>query len=137
MPLAILVPFVIVGVGLIFLAVTFWGASGIERPLDETNVPERLDKDFPDFKIAKILVSDDAKSAFATSPDSANIALVYAIGQNHLTRVLEPGSIRKLDEQDDDIVIFLNDFTLKFARCRFKDAKTRSDLREKLENLLV
>ncbi len=75
------------GVGLLVAVSWLLGARGGVR-VTKIDAADRLAFDEPDLRIAAWFVGIDEKSAAALSEDGAEIALVFALGDNFATRRL-------------------------------------------------
>lgn len=66
----------------------------------------------PDLTIDQVIVSQDGRVAAALFKAKA-VGLICIFGGHHVTRVIEPGFVRKIVETDKGIDLRLHDFTLK------------------------
>ncbi|MEO0327638.1 MAG: hypothetical protein AAF217_03475 [Pseudomonadota bacterium] len=136
MPLHILALLVIFGLAVVLLAVHIGGGTGAVRLLNDTSTKERFVLDFPNFIIEEILLSDDQTSALVFSLEREEVGLIQAIGQNHLTRMLDPGLLRKLEVTDKKLQLHLSDFTLRKAALVIADKSTRDAVQSRLKVMI-
>ncbi len=82
----------------------------------KTDALARLKLDYPAFAEQETVIAGDGKSAIVAGTDGS-IALVQAVGDRFLTRLLGPGDISALllepsgDEDNQRLRLRLNDFT--------------------------
>ncbi len=123
MPLEVLGPLVVVGIGAIVLLVHLLGWSKA-RALDEAGAVAALAADFPDAAAARVVLGDDGASALVET--SAGLGLVRAVGVGTLTRVLGPGG-GTAREREDGVAIAMADFGAPEVRVRLADAARRAE----------
>ncbi|MEM9278637.1 MAG: hypothetical protein AAGA76_08690 [Pseudomonadota bacterium] len=134
MPLYILVPMILVGLPLVIVLVYWTTRDRKSEPLYAETAKERFLRDFPNFRIKEVMISDHGNSALVFSGQGGETGLVYEIGKNHLTRLLDEHTIIKVEETKAGIDLYVNDFTLKKISLPFSDVETR---RRALNQLLL
>jgi hypothetical protein len=135
MPLTILVPLVAIGLFLVFLCVRFFGNANIAEALDERTATSRFAEDYPGFSVDRACLGDDGKTAFLFSGSDGRIGLVHTVGRHYLTRMLEPGMVRAIEQDDTGLRLSLADFTLNSVYVNVSDRSIRENLAERLGGL--
>ncbi len=123
MPLEVLGPLVVVGIGAIVLLVHLLGWSKA-RKLDAAGAVAALASDFPDAEAGRVVLGDDGASALVET--GAGLGVVRAVGVGTLTRVLGPGAA-EARELTDGVAVAMADFGAPEVRVRLADAERRAD----------
>jgi hypothetical protein len=80
-------------------------------------------------------LGDDGKTAFLFSGSDGRIGLVHTVGKHYLTRLLEPGMVRAIEQDDIGLRLSLADFTLNSVYVNVSDRSIRENLAERLGGL--
>ncbi|MGI9353413.1 MAG: hypothetical protein ACR2O3_17775 [Rhizobiaceae bacterium] len=127
MPLSVLALFVVLGVSAVVVSVYVFGDNA-GRKLDENTARKRFTRDFPGFDPQTIVISDDGYDALLVSDNDSRSGLVHRIGKNYLTRLLERGSLRKMELTGQGIDLYVNDFTLQKISFSLADENLRKQV---------
>ena len=128
MPLHILASLVVVGLALVIGAA--WLQDRTRKPvqLDEEGFRERFLRDFPNEAIDTVLISSNNRNAIVELEDRSRLGLIFAMGKNHATRLLEAGMVRKILADDGGIHLELRDFSLHSADLDYPEESARNTL---------
>ena len=133
MSLGLLVALVVVGVGLVIGVVAFSGLSRPARIDDEDAIRRRLAQDFPAAVLHDGLVTTDRGTAFFRCSDG-RVAVARALGSRFVTRLVDPGSVRKFETSDENVATLdVGDFTLPRMRLGFASPQELRRLSDWLE----
>ena len=84
----------------ILSAVWFFGTRGRTSVGDAAAVRQRLSEDHPEFEPADIALDPDGTHALASAAAGTEVILVFPIGNQVATRVLDTGGVRGIDVTD-------------------------------------
>ncbi|MEM7216241.1 MAG: hypothetical protein AAF423_11925 [Pseudomonadota bacterium] len=132
MPLYILVPMILIGLPVVIILVYWTTRDRRSDPLNPQTVEKRFTRDFAGFRSSSVIISDSGNSAFLVSKDSDEVGLLYAVGKNYLTRLLDRNAIRKIEETKSGIDLYVNDFTLGKISVPLSDIETRQSMVKRL-----
>lgn len=120
MPLELLATLVPLGIALVVLVVKFSGLSYSATLQDEKHTITQFLLDFPsEVPTGDVLISTDAKAAFLTLSNTSTIALVEAIGDRFLTRIVSPSDIKNIQMSAGQLKVHFRDFTHPHATYDF------------------
>ncbi|MFZ1814202.1 MAG: hypothetical protein WBO55_01870 [Rhizobiaceae bacterium] len=112
MPLQVLIPMIVGGLALCWLAIRMLGLSHEARLASPSDAARLLQQDYPDARVEEIILATDGKAAVLHLEDGAN-ALVEAMGDRYVTRLFNRHDIASVERSGDDrLVLQLRDFTL-------------------------
>lgn len=132
MPLYILVPMILVGLPLVIGLVYLTTKREHQPALDETLAISRFKEDYPNCTISNVILSDDGANAFLLIEGEERIGLVAGVGKNYLTRMIGSENVRNLTDNDDQIELVLDDFTLRRLSVKIAVETKRQKIFEKL-----
>lgn len=125
MPLYILAPMVVVGLALVIGCGYLLDRKKSRKPLDEAGFRKRFARDFPNEEVDEIILASDGLSALLRLASAGKVGLVFQMGQNQSTRLLEPGSVQHISQTAAGLELVLKDFSAHCVKIELKDpAKT-------------
>lgn len=128
MPLHILASLVVIGLALVIGAAWLQDRSRTPIQLDEKGFRDRFLRDFPNEVIDTVLVSSNNRNAIIELEDRSRLGLIFAMGQNHATRLLEAGMVQKVVADEGGIHLELSDFSLHSADLDYPEELERNTL---------
>lgn len=135
MPLHILGLLVVAGLGVVLLAVHYGGNTNSDA-LTEAKAKSRFLRDFAWFKVGKVVVSDDQQCAVLLNSKEQTCGLVYSIGKNQITRLVDASLIKEIRSTSKGLELSLRDFTLRKVEINLADAEKREALKSSLEDIM-
>jgi len=123
MPLEILGPLVVVGIGGIVLLIHLLGWSATRVLADEAEVAAMLIGDFPEVSVKRVALGDDGASALVETAEG--LGLVRAMGVGWLTRLLGAGAA-SAQVEGDEVHVYMADFGAPEVSIRLADAESRA-----------
>lgn len=107
-PLPILLPVVLLGVGGTVALVHLLGNTPPPRVEDEDTALARLREDVGDAEPERVVLTEDRRAALLALTDG-RLALVAGIGDSLTTRLLSAALLRRVDTRDDGLRLRLRD----------------------------
>ena len=132
MPLSILVPMILIGLPVVIGLVWWVNKDNENVGLKQELARNRFLLDFPNAELGAIVICDNGKTALLELMNKAGLGMVHGLGQNFLTRELTKASIISLEEDAENLVIRLRDFTLKKLTIKDSTGKARKLIEEML-----
>lgn len=113
MPLEILGPLVICGIGLTVLAVYFSGISKPAKLAGNAEANALFLRDYSDATVTRTIMLSDKSAAFLLLDQDKAVGLVEAMGSGFLTRLLTFNDVAEITIKSDLLAVKFNDFTHK------------------------
>jgi len=113
MPLYILGPAVVLGIGLIVLLTHLLGFSRAYAFVDEEDARVRWLREWPGDEVREVVLAADRRAALVSTPSGPGV--VWALGADTVAKRLTRAEVRRLA---DGLRIDLPDFTARHLRLR-------------------
>ena len=126
MPLYILAPMVAVGLALVIGAAWMTDRNRYRKPLDGVGFRKRFSRDFPNEKILQAIVTEGNTAAILQLAGHSRIGLVFQMGQNQATRLLDRSMIQRVSRTETGFDLELYDFSAHSVHLEFDDAAKRT-----------
>lgn len=121
MPLHILAPMVVLGLALVIGAAWWSDRHKRHRALTVKDYQERFLIDFPNEQVLDCMVAAKGEGAVLRLHRRDRLGLVFTMGQNQSTRLLEPALVREIRLSTDRLDLVLNDFSAHVVGLDFAD----------------
>lgn len=139
MPLEILAPMVVLGIGFVVGLVQFLGLSQRRKFLSPSDAYDRFKRDFPHCAgPVLICLTQNKSAAFIAFEDDRAIGLVQANGAHCFTRTLMPGDITHQTQcSSNGLRIRFAEFTHSQDQYDFADSQDRDKVASMISNLII
>lgn len=132
-PLPILLPIVLLGVGGTVALVHLLGNTPAPRVEDEDAALARLREDVSDAEASQVVITSDRRAALLALTDG-RLALVAGVGDGLATRMLGAAFLRRVDRRPDGLRLRFRDPGFPALRLRL-DEQVRDTWEERLRAL--